>query len=115
MIFEDPSKRRWRRALVVFSFLVVAAAVALGITIMSAVVLPHAPIPTWAKSRVQATQVRASLEREVAPVYTPKQTRRMQSIRAQEKKRRDKLVGTNKGVALPLPQGAVVGFAVNDD
>ena len=117
MIFEDPSKRRWRRALIVFSFLVVAAAIALGITIMSAVVLPHAPAPTWAKSRVQATQVRASLEREVAPVYTPKQTRRMQAIRAQEKKRRDKLVGGSKGksAALPLPQGAVVGFAVNDD
>ncbi|HET8932491.1 MAG TPA: glycosyltransferase, partial [Polyangiales bacterium] len=117
MIFEDPSKRRWRRALIVFSFLVVAAAIALGITIMSAVVLPHAPAPTWSKSRVQATQVRASLEREVAPVYTPKQTRRMQAIRAQEKKRRDKLVGGAKGKSapLPLPQGAVVGFAVNAD
>ena len=55
----------------------------------------RSPIPTWAKSRVQATQVRASLEREVAPVYTPKQTRRMQTIRAQEKKRRDKLVFEN--------------------
>jgi peptidoglycan-N-acetylglucosamine deacetylase len=117
MIFEDPSKRRWRRALIVFSFLVVAAGVALGITVMSAVYLPFAPAPTWAKSRVQATQVRSSLEREVAPVYTPQQTRRMQAIRAQEKKRRDKLVGAAKGksAAMPLPQGAVVGFAVNDD
>jgi cellulose synthase/poly-beta-1,6-N-acetylglucosamine synthase-like glycosyltransferase/peptidoglycan/xylan/chitin deacetylase (PgdA/CDA1 family)/spore germination protein YaaH len=115
MIFEDPSKRRWRRALIVFSILVVAAAAALGITITSALVLPHAPAPTWARSQVQATQVRATLEREVAPVYTAKQVRRMQAIRAQEKKRRDKLVGVTKGVALPLPQGAVVGFAVNDD
>jgi peptidoglycan-N-acetylglucosamine deacetylase len=117
MIFHDPSKRRWRRALLVFSFLVLSAAIALGITVMSAIVLPYAPAPTWAKSRVQATQARASIEREVAPVYTPKQTRRMQAIRAQEKKRRDKLLGANKGKsqALPLPQGAVVGFAVNDD
>jgi peptidoglycan-N-acetylglucosamine deacetylase len=117
MIFEDPSKRRWRRALIVFSFLVVFAAIALGITIMSAVFVPYAPAPSWAKSRVQATQVRASLEKEVAPVYTPQQTRRMQAIRAQEKKRRDKLIGATKGKSapMPLPQGAVVGFAVNAD
>jgi cellulose synthase/poly-beta-1,6-N-acetylglucosamine synthase-like glycosyltransferase/peptidoglycan/xylan/chitin deacetylase (PgdA/CDA1 family)/spore germination protein YaaH len=114
MIFEDPSKRRWRRALLVFSILVVAASVALGITIMSAIVLPYAPAPTWAKSRVQAT-VRASLEKEAAPIYTPKQTRRLQAIRAQDKKRRHRLLEATKGAALPLPQGAVVGFAVNDD
>jgi cellulose synthase/poly-beta-1,6-N-acetylglucosamine synthase-like glycosyltransferase/peptidoglycan/xylan/chitin deacetylase (PgdA/CDA1 family)/spore germination protein YaaH len=116
MIFEDPSKRRWRSALVVFSLLVVAAAGALGITIAGVLVQPRGPTPSWAKSQVQATHVRAALEEAIRPVYTAKQVRRMQALRVQEKRRRDKLVGsTGKQQALPLPQGAVVGFTVHDD
>ncbi|HEX2676687.1 MAG TPA: polysaccharide deacetylase family protein, partial [Polyangiales bacterium] len=115
MIFEDPSHRRWRRALVVFSMLVIAAAVVLGITIAGIIVPPSVPNPLRAKSQVQATVARAVLKEEVKPVYTPQQLRRMQRIRTQEKKRRDRLVGTAKGEAMPLPQGAVVAFAVNDD
>ncbi|HEX7480645.1 MAG TPA: glycosyltransferase [Polyangiales bacterium] len=116
MIFEDPSKRRWRSALVVFSLLVVAAAGALGITIAGVLVQPRGPNPSWAKSQVQATHVRAALEEAIRPVYTAKQVRRMQALRVQEKRRRDKLVGsTGKQQALPLPQGAVVGFTVHDD
>jgi cellulose synthase/poly-beta-1,6-N-acetylglucosamine synthase-like glycosyltransferase/peptidoglycan/xylan/chitin deacetylase (PgdA/CDA1 family)/spore germination protein YaaH len=115
MIFEDPSHRRWRNALVVFSLLVVAATAALGITVASVVVPPHVPNPFSARSQVQATLVRASLAHDLRPVYTPAQKKRMQKIRAQEKKRRDKLVGDAKGTPMPLPQGAVVAFSVQDD
>jgi cellulose synthase/poly-beta-1,6-N-acetylglucosamine synthase-like glycosyltransferase/peptidoglycan/xylan/chitin deacetylase (PgdA/CDA1 family)/spore germination protein YaaH len=115
MIFEDPSHRRWHRALFVFALLVIAAATALGITIASVIVPPHVPNPFSARSQVRATIVRASLAHDLRPVYTPAQKKRMQAIRAQERKRRDKLVGDVKAVPLPLPQGAVVAFSVQDD
>ncbi|MFI5306861.1 MAG: glycosyltransferase [Polyangiales bacterium] len=115
MIFEDPSHRRWRRSLFVFALLVVAAAGALGITVTSVVVPPHVPNPFSARSQVQAAIVRASLAHDPRPVYTPEQKRRMLRVRAQERKRRDKLVGDSKSMAIPLPQGAVVAFSVQDD
>jgi cellulose synthase/poly-beta-1,6-N-acetylglucosamine synthase-like glycosyltransferase/peptidoglycan/xylan/chitin deacetylase (PgdA/CDA1 family)/spore germination protein YaaH len=115
MIFEDPSKRRWHRALFVFSLLVIAALGALGISVASFIVPPRVPNPFSARSQVRATLVRASLAHDLRPVYTPAQKRRMQTIRAQEKRRRDKLVGDSKGTPLPLPQGAVVAFSVQDD
>ena len=47
MISEDPSHRRWRRALFVFSLLAVAALGALGITVTGAMVRPRVkPRPT---------------------------------------------------------------------
>src|SRR5438128_778755 len=115
MIFEDPSHRRWRRALAAFSLLAAAAIVALGITLTGAIVPPSIPNPFKSRPEVQATLVKASLAHDARPVYTPKQLKRMQAIRAQEKKRRDKLVGDAKGAPRPLPQGAVVGFVVQDD
>jgi cellulose synthase/poly-beta-1,6-N-acetylglucosamine synthase-like glycosyltransferase/peptidoglycan/xylan/chitin deacetylase (PgdA/CDA1 family)/spore germination protein YaaH len=115
MIFEDPSHRRWRRALVVFSLLALAALTALGITITAFVVRPSQPNPLAAKSAVQATLVKASIEHDARPVYTVQQKKRMQTIRAQEKRRRDKLVGDAKALAIPLPPRAVVGFIAQDD
>lgn len=115
MIFEDPSHRRWRRALVVFSLLAVAALVALGITVTGVMVRPRVPNPFSSKSAAQATLVKAKLEHDSRPVYTPQQKKRMQTIRAQEKRRRDKLVGDAKATALPLPPKAVVGFIAQDD
>jgi cellulose synthase/poly-beta-1,6-N-acetylglucosamine synthase-like glycosyltransferase/peptidoglycan/xylan/chitin deacetylase (PgdA/CDA1 family)/spore germination protein YaaH len=115
MIFEDPSHRRWRRALVAFSLLAAAALVALGLTVAGTFVVPRVPNPFRSRPEVQATLVKASLEHDVRPVYTAKQLKRMQAIRAQERKRRDKLVGDTKSTPLPLPQGAVVGFVVQDD
>lgn len=114
MIFEDPSHRRWRRALFVFSLLAVAALAALGITVAGVIVPPRVPNP-FSRSPVQATQVRASLEHDARPIYTAQQKKRMQAIRMQEKKRRDKLVNGKTSGAVPLPQGAVVGFTVQDD
>jgi cellulose synthase/poly-beta-1,6-N-acetylglucosamine synthase-like glycosyltransferase/spore germination protein YaaH/peptidoglycan/xylan/chitin deacetylase (PgdA/CDA1 family) len=115
MIFEDPSHRRWRRALIVFSLLTVTALLALGITLTSAMVPPQIANPFSSKSAVQATNVQASLDHDVRPVYTAQQKKRMQVIRLQERKRRDKLVGYSKSVAVPLPAGAVVAFVVPDD
>src|SRR5882672_6736745 len=115
MIFEDPSHRRWRRALVAFSLLATAALVALGLTVAGTFVAPRVPNPFRSRPEVQATLVKASLEHDARPVYTAKQQKRMQAIRVQERKRRDKLVGDAKSKPLPLPQDAVVGFVVQDD
>ena len=115
MIFEDPSHRRWRRSLVAFSLLAIAALVALGLSVAGAFVAPRVPNPFRSRPEVQATLVKASLEHDKQPVYTAKQLKRMQAIRTQERKRRDKLVGDAKSTPLPLPQGVVVGFVVQDD
>jgi cellulose synthase/poly-beta-1,6-N-acetylglucosamine synthase-like glycosyltransferase/peptidoglycan/xylan/chitin deacetylase (PgdA/CDA1 family)/spore germination protein YaaH len=115
MIFEDPSHRRWRRAVIVFSLLSATALVALGFTVAGAFVAPRIPNPFRSRPEVQATLVKASLEHDARPVYTAKQQKRMQAIRAQERKRRDKLVGDAKSTPIPLPQDAVVGFVVQDD
>jgi cellulose synthase/poly-beta-1,6-N-acetylglucosamine synthase-like glycosyltransferase/peptidoglycan/xylan/chitin deacetylase (PgdA/CDA1 family)/spore germination protein YaaH len=115
MIFEDPSHRRWRRAIFVFSLLTLAAVGALGVTLTGVIIPPHIPNPFSTKSAVQATGVTASLEHDARPVYTAQQKKRMQAIRAQEKRRRDKLVLDAKGAALPLPANAVVAFVVQDD
>ncbi len=115
MIFEDPSHRRWRRAIVAFSMLSVAALVAFGITLTSAIVPARVPNPFAAKSEIQATLVRASLEHDARPIYTAQQKKRMQAIRAQEKRRRNKLIGYAKGAAVPLPPNAVVAFVAQDD
>src|SRR5262245_2945507 len=114
MIFEDPSHRRWRRAVLVFSLLAVAALTALGLTIASGIVPPRVP-KAFSASQVQATLVKASLAHDARPVYTAQQKKRMQAIRAQEKKRRDKLVGGNKSAPIPLPAGATVAFTVQGD
>jgi peptidoglycan-N-acetylglucosamine deacetylase len=110
VIFEDPSHRRWRRAIAVFSLLAVAAFAALAITLTRGFIPPQVPNPFSSKSVVQKTLVKASLENNKRPVYTPQQKKRMQAIRAQEKKRRDKLVGDAKGAPMPLPPHAVVAF-----
>lgn len=115
MIFEDPSHRRWRRALVAFSLLSVAALVALGLTVAGALVTPQIPNPFRSRPEVQATLVKKSIEKDARPPYTAKQLKRMQAIRAQERKRRDKLVGDTKSGTLPLPQDAVVAYVVQDD
>jgi hypothetical protein len=115
MIFEDPSRRRWRRAVLVFSLLTVAAAVVLGISIASIVVPATVANPLRARSQVQAKALRASLAHDAKPVYTPDQMRRMQRMRAQEKRRRSKLVGGATGAPMPLPEGAVVAFVVSSD
>ena len=112
MIFEDPSHRRWRRSLVAFSLLAAAALVALGLTVAGMFVAPRVPNPFRSRPEVQATLVKRTLEHDKQPVYTAKQLKRMQAIRAQERKRRDKLVGDAKSTPLPLPQGVVVGFVV---
>jgi cellulose synthase/poly-beta-1,6-N-acetylglucosamine synthase-like glycosyltransferase/peptidoglycan/xylan/chitin deacetylase (PgdA/CDA1 family)/spore germination protein YaaH len=115
MIFEDPSSRRWRRAVVAFSLLAITAIGALGLTIAGNYVTPQIPNPFRSRPEAQRTLVKASLEHDARPVYTAKQKRRMLEIRAQERKRRDKLVGDAKSAPLPLPQNAVVGFVVQGD
>ena len=115
MIFEDPSHRRWRAALLMFGLLLVAAVTALGITLASIIVPPSVPDPFPLRQKVQAKAIRSSLEHDAQPVYTEAQKKRMERIRTQERRRRDKLVSDAKGAAIPLPQNAVVAFTVQDD
>ena len=115
MIFEDPSHRRWRAALLMFGLFVIAAITAMGITLASIIVPPRVPQPFSKRRLVQATALRASLEKDARPVYTAAQKRRMQRIRAQERRRRNKLVSATRGGAMPLPPNAVVAFATQDD
>lgn len=113
MIFEDPSSKRWRRAMIVFALLALASLAALGITLTRSFIPP--PVPNPLKSEVRATLVKTSLEHDPRPVYTPAQKKRQQAIRAQERRRRSKIVADPKASPLPLPAGAVVGFLSQDD
>ena len=114
MIFEDPSHRRWRRAIAVFALLVVAALTALAFTVAGIIVPPHVPNLFSERPEVKATLVQASLEHDPRPIVTPQEQKRLQVVRAQERKRRDKLVSGKTGGPMPLPPGAVVGFTTDD-
>src|SRR5436309_2700628 len=98
-----------------FALLVIAALTAFGITVASILVPPHVPNPFRSRPQVKATALRASLEHDARPVYTEAQKRRMERIRLQERKRRNKLVIDARGGPMPLPQGTVVAFEMQDD
>ncbi len=115
MIFEDASRRRWRRALVIFSFLALAALVSLALLVTGMLVSPSVPQPFEKRFLFSATEVHDKISNYVRPVYTKAQIERMAYIRAQEKRRRERLVRGATTGAIPLPEGAVVAFLVADD
>ena len=110
MIFEDPSHRRWRRALPCSRCSSSRRSPRSGSRWPASSCPPHVPNPFSERPEVQATLVQASLEHDARPIVTPQEQKRMQAIRAQERKRRDKLVSGKTGGPMPLPPGAVVGF-----
>ena len=77
MIFEDPSKRRWRRTLLVFALLVVTALSALAITVAGIIVPPRVTNLFSGRPEVRATLVPTSLEHDARPVYTAQQMKRI--------------------------------------
>src|SRR4030042_37475 len=102
MIFEDASRRRWRRALVIFSFLALAALVSLALLVTGMLVSPAVPQPFEKRFLFSATEVREKIKEYIRPVYTKAQIERMAKIRAQEKRRRERLVRDAKAGAMPL-------------
>ena len=109
MIFEDPSHRRWRAALVMFGLFVIAAIplAAMGVTLASILVPPNVPQPFSQRRQVRATALRASLEHDVRPVYTPEQKKRMDASAPRSAGAATSSSAT-RGDAMPLPAGAVV-------
>ena len=115
MIFEDPSRRRWRLAVVVMIVLVTSA---LGVLALAAMgVLQPVQIADVFQKRpsVRAKELADWKDSYVKPVYSAKQQKELQKRRNVERKRRAKLVGEAVDTVLPLPEKAVVAFTVRDD
>ncbi|MET0340389.1 MAG: glycosyltransferase, partial [Polyangiales bacterium] len=115
MIFEDPSRRRWRRAVIVLAVLVLSAVGTLALAAMG-VVLPVQLQDVFQKRpSVRAKELADWKDTYIKPVYSPKQQRELAKRRNVERKRRAKLVDEAVETTLPLPEDAVVAFTVRDD
>jgi peptidoglycan-N-acetylglucosamine deacetylase len=115
MIFEDPQKKRWHRALLVFSLLVVAAAIASGLMVAGVFVPPPVTNPFSSRPTMKAAKLKDEIEKKVRPSYTKKELRRREWIRFLERKRRLKLVEKAQAGPMPLPENVVVAFTLADD
>ncbi len=115
MIFEDPSRRRWHRSVLVLTLLVLSALATLGLAAMG-VVLPVDQAPIFERRpSVQAALLGQWRDGYVKPVYTAAETRRLAAKRAGEKRRRARLVAEASDTVLLLPEHSVVAFTVRDD
>ncbi len=115
MIFEDPSRRRWRRALVVLLALVVSSLGVLGLAV-AGVLLPVDLPDVFQKSpSVRAKDLADWKDTYAKPVYSAKQMKEMTRKRNAERRRRARVVGEAAETVLPLPEHAVVAFSVRDD
>jgi cellulose synthase/poly-beta-1,6-N-acetylglucosamine synthase-like glycosyltransferase/peptidoglycan/xylan/chitin deacetylase (PgdA/CDA1 family)/spore germination protein YaaH len=115
VIFEDPSRRRWRLAVVVMAVLVTSALGTLALAAMG-VIMPVKLTDVFQKRpSVRAKEMADWKDSYVKPVYSAKQQKELQKRRNVERKRRAKLVGEADDGVLPLPERAVVAFTVRDD
>jgi peptidoglycan-N-acetylglucosamine deacetylase len=115
VIFEDPSRRRWRLAVIVMAVLVTSALGTLTLAAMG-IALPVQLQDVFQKRpSVRAKQLADWKDTYVKPVYSAKEQRVQQRRREVERKRRAKLVGEAVDTVLPLPEQAVVAFTVRDD
>ena len=115
MIFEDPSRRRWRAALAGFGLIVTGV---LGIIALAALgVLTPVDLPNIFEKRpsVRARELADWHDTYVKPVYSAKQMQATARKRAVEQRRRAKVVDDAADTVLPLPENAVVAFSVRDD
>ena len=115
MIFEDPSRRRWRAA--VASFVLLISGV-LGVVALAAMgVLTPVDLPNIFEKRpsVRARELADWHDTYVKPVYSAKQMKVLARKRTVEQRRRVKLVEEAADTVLPLPENAVVAFTVRDD
>ncbi len=115
MIFEDPSRRRWRRAVMVLAVLVVSALGTLALAAMGVVLPVQLPDVFQKRPSVRAKELADWKDNYVKPVYSAKQQRELQKRRNEERKRRARLVDDAVETVLPLPERAVVAFTVRDD
>ncbi|HEX6241580.1 MAG TPA: glycosyltransferase, partial [Polyangiales bacterium] len=115
MIFEDPSRRRWRRAVVVLAVLLLSAFTTLGLAIAGILVPVDLPDVFEKRPSVRVKQLAAWKDSYVKPVYSPKQAKEIAARRDAERKRRALLVAEAEAKVLPLPEDAVVAFTVRDD
>ncbi|MET0286636.1 MAG: glycosyltransferase [Polyangiales bacterium] len=115
MIFEDPSRRRWRRAVIVMALLVTSAVGTLLLAAMGVVLPVRLPDVFQKRPAVRAKELADWKDNIIKPVYSAKQQKELQRKRATERKRRAKLVDEAVDTVLPLPEDAVVAFTVRDD
>ena len=115
MIFEDPSRRRWRRAVVVMAVLVATALGTLGLAAMGVMVPVRLQDVFQKRPSVRAKELADWKDSYAQPLYSAKEQKAMQKRRNAERKRRAKLVGEAVDTVLPLPEDAVVAFTVRDD
>ena len=115
MIFEDPTRRRWRRAVVVLVVLVLSACATLALAVVG-ILLPVDFHDVFQKRpAVRGKQLAAWKDTYVKPVYSPQQMRDVAHRRSRERRRRARLVAEAEAEVLPLPEHAVVAFTVRDD
>ena len=115
MIFEDPSRRRWRLAVVVMIVLVTSALGVLALAAMGVLQPVQIADVFQRHPSVRAKELVDWKDSYVKPVYSAKQQKELQKRRNVERKRRAKLVGEAVDTVLPLPEKAVVAFTVRDD
>ncbi|HEX5659331.1 MAG TPA: hypothetical protein VFX59_19185, partial [Polyangiales bacterium] len=115
MIFEDPSRRRWRRAVIVLGLLVTSAVGTLALAAMGVVLPVQLPDVFQKRPSVRAKELAEWKDKVIKPVYSAKQEKELIRKRAAERKRRAKLVDEAVDTVLPLPEDAVIAFTVRDD
>ena len=115
MIFEDPSRRRWRRAVVVLALLLLSAFGTLGLAVAGVLLPVDLPDVFQKRPSVRSKVLTTWKDSYVKPVYSPKQMKDIAAKRNVERKRRARLVAEASEDLLPLPENAVVAFTVRDD
>lgn len=115
MIFEDPSRRRFRAAVVVFVLLVSSAGFVLGLAATGILVPVDLPNIFEKRPSVQVKELARWKESYVKEVYSAKQMRELAKKRAGEQRRRAKLVADASDTTLLLPENSVVAFMMRDD
>jgi cellulose synthase/poly-beta-1,6-N-acetylglucosamine synthase-like glycosyltransferase/peptidoglycan/xylan/chitin deacetylase (PgdA/CDA1 family)/spore germination protein YaaH len=115
VIFEDPSRRRWRRAVVILAALVVCALATLALAAMG-VMLPVDQAQIFARRpSAQKAELKAWRDTYVKPVYNNTQMRKLAQKRAVERRRRAKVVQDAAETIFLLPEDSVTAFTVRDD
>jgi len=115
MIFEDPSRRRWRRALALLVLLLTVAGATLALAV-TGVMLPVELQDVFGKRpNARAAELKDWQETYVKPVYSPQQKRVLARKRVGERRRRAHLVEQAADTVLLLPANAAVAFSVRDD
>ncbi len=115
MIFEDPSRRRWRRAVVITALLVISAMATLTMAVMGVIVPVDQARVFDHRPAVKRTELQKWRDTYVKPVYSNVQKRALASKRAAERRRRERLIRDAADTVLLLPDPSVVAFTVRDD